>query len=122
MDADHLKILQHALGLDEYGRGNMYRNRFVTGAGGADHPTCMALVDLGFMTRRANVELFGGDDIFTVTEAGKRAAVRESPAPPKLSPGKQRYEAYLAADTGATFGEWLKAKSRARQIEKEAYP
>ena len=36
------------------------------------------------MTRRANVELFGGDDIFTVTEAGKRAVVAESPDEPAI--------------------------------------
>lgn len=117
MDASQLQILQHTLGLDEYGRGTMYRNRFVTDAGGKDHPICMTLVDLGFMTRRANVELFGGADIFTVTEIGKRAAVAESPAPPKLTAGQQRYRAYLAADSCWSFGDWLKMKSRHRAQE-----
>ena len=84
MIAEQLHILQHSLGLDRYGRGTMYRNRFVTGAGSIDHPACLALVDQGFMTRRANVELFGGDDIFTVTEAGKRAVVAESPDEPAI--------------------------------------
>ena len=112
-----LHILQHALGLDEYGRGTMYRNRFVTGAGSIDHPACLALVEQGFMTRRANVELFGGDDIFTVTDAGKIAVVANSPVPPKLTPSQQRYQAYLDADSSETFGDWLKMKSRQKAME-----
>lgn len=90
MNADQLHILQHSLGLDGYGRGTMYRNSFVTGAGSTDHPACMALVAKGFMTRRANVELFGGDDIFTVTEAGKRAVVAESPDEPASKPSGEQ--------------------------------
>jgi len=82
MNAEQLHILQHSLGLDRYGQGTMYRNSFVTGAGCADHRACMALVARGFMTRRARVKLFGGDDIFTVTDAGKRAVAAESPAAP----------------------------------------
>ncbi|SOC46256.1 hypothetical protein SAMN05892877_12176 [Rhizobium subbaraonis] len=88
MDAKQLHILQHSLGLDQYGRGTMYRNRFVTGEGSKDHADCMALVEQGYMSRVANVALFGGSDCFTVTEAGRRAAVTESPAAPKLSPGR----------------------------------
>lgn len=116
MDAKQLHILQHSLGLDEYGRGNMYRNRFVTGEGSKDHADCMALVDQGYMSHVANVALFGGDDCFTVTEAGKRAVLAESPAPPRLSPGQQRYQAYLDADSSLSFGDWLKMKSRQRAM------
>jgi hypothetical protein len=61
----------------------MYRNRFVTGEGSTDHPICVQLTTLGFMTRRKNVEMFGGSDFFQVTEAGKQAAVAHSPKPPK---------------------------------------
>jgi len=110
-----LDILQHSLGLDEYGRGSFYRNRFVTGAGGKDHAYCMELTAMGFMTRRANVELFDGDDIFTVTEEGKRAAVENSPSPPKLSRGQKRYQDWLDYDGSMSFIDYLKWKSRERQ-------
>jgi hypothetical protein len=42
-----LHILQHSLGLNEYGRGTFYRNRFVTGEGSIDRLLCMELVELG---------------------------------------------------------------------------
>ena len=84
MDAKQLHVLQHSLGLDQYGRGSMYRSHFVTGEGSIDHPICMQLVALGFMSRRANVELCGGSDVFNVTEAGKQATIANSPKPLKL--------------------------------------
>lgn len=82
MNAEQLHILHYSLGLDQRSRGTMYRNRFATGAGSADYPACMALVAQGFMARRAKVETFGGDDVFTVTETGKRAVAAESPDEP----------------------------------------
>jgi len=69
-----LHILQHSLGLDEYGRGTFYRNRFVTGEGSIDRLLCMELVELGYMKHYPAVEMFGGSDGFVVTEEGKRAA------------------------------------------------
>ncbi|WP_313666176.1 hypothetical protein [Shinella sp.] len=108
MNSKLLDILQRSLGLDEYGRGTFYRNRFVTGEGSTDHPLCMELVELGYMERFAAVELFGGSDAFTVTEEGKRAAVAESPAPPKISRSKQRYLDFLAYDGSMTFMEYLR--------------
>jgi hypothetical protein len=80
MTSEQLHILQHSLGLDRHGRGEMYRNHFVTGEGSKDHPACMALTKAGLMRRRANVELFGGDDIFAVTDEGKAAVVQHSSA------------------------------------------
>ena len=115
MTPKQLEILQHSLGLDEYGRGTMYRNRFVTGEGSKDHSDCLALVEDGFMQRRANVALFGGADIFTVTEAGKKAAIENSPAPPKISAGQQRYLDWLAADCSMSFINWLRWKQRQRR-------
>ena len=108
MNSKLLHILQHSLGLDEYGRGTFYRNRFVTGEGSVDHPLCMELVGLGYMTRYPAVVLFGGSDAFTVTEEGKRAAVAESPAPPKVSRSKQRYLDFLAYDGSLTFMEYIR--------------
>src|SRR6478609_3022343 len=48
MDCKQLHILQHSLGLDEHGRGTMYRSHFVTGEGSKDHADCMALVEAGY--------------------------------------------------------------------------
>ncbi len=47
MTVRQLEILQHALGVDEYGRGQMYRNHFC--AGGSDEDICRELVALGYM-------------------------------------------------------------------------
>ncbi len=67
-------ILRHSLGIGGDGRGREYRNYFVTGQGSDDYPHCMALVDAGLMTRRNGGRMFGGDDIFHVTDAGRAAA------------------------------------------------
>ena len=104
-----LHILQHSLGVDQYGRGNQYRNYFVTGEGSTDFPLCSELVAMGLMQDRGTQSMCGGDHVFHVTEAGK-AAVREfSPAPPKLNRAQRRYQAFLRADCGMTFGQYLKA-------------
>ncbi|MFJ1307925.1 hypothetical protein [Agrobacterium sp. P15N1-A] len=115
MTPAHLNILQHSLGLDQYGRGTFYRNGFVTGAGGSDHAHCMELTAMGLMSRRAKVELFGESDVFTVTEEGKRAAVANSPSPPKLSRGQQRYQDWLDYDSDMSFIDYVKWKSRQRK-------
>lgn len=108
MIPEQLHILQHSLGLDEYGRGTMFRNHFVTGEGSRDHPHCIALVEAGMMRRHADHPLAGGDDVFTVSDRGKRAVIEKSPAPPKLSRSQQRYRDFLAYDSGVTFGDYLK--------------
>lgn len=112
MDANQLHILQHSLGLDEYGRGAFYRNHFVTGEGSADHANCLALVEVGYMGVRKRHPLAGGDDAFWATEAGKRAAREHSPSPPKLTRGQQRYQAWLDYDGSMSFIEYLKWKSQ----------
>lgn len=110
-----LHILQHSLGVDQYGRGRRYRNHFVTGEGSTDYPDCCALVDAGLMVKQRGSPLTGGDDAFFVTDAGKRHVSENSPAPPKLTRSQQRYQAYLDADGELTFGEWIKAATAARQ-------
>ncbi|RWC28127.1 MAG: hypothetical protein EOS70_27845 [Mesorhizobium sp.] len=115
MKPAHLHILQHSLGLDQYGRGTSTRDHFVTGEGSEDHAACVELVELGFMIRRAAVEMFGGDDFFRVTPAGKKAAIENSEAPPKVSRSKQRYADYLYEDSCRPFGDWLKWKERQRR-------
>lgn len=117
MDAKQLHILQHSLGLDQYGRGTMYRSHFVTGEGSKDHADCMALVEAGYMGVRKGHPLAGGDDGFWVTEVGKHAAVANSPAPPKLTRSQQQYQDYCAADSSLSFIDWLKMKARRRATE-----
>jgi hypothetical protein len=112
MSEAQLHILQHSIGADEYGhivRGGG-RNYFVTGEGSDDYPHCMALVSAGLMTRRAGSAISGGDDIFHVTEAGRKYVAEHSEQPPKLTASQRRYQAYLDADTCMTFGEWLKCR------------
>ncbi len=106
-----LHILQHSLGVDQYGRGKQYRNHFCTGEGSLDHPTCNDLVERGLMKVRRSVEMYGGMDVFFVTEAGRAWMAENSPVPPKLSRSKQRYQDFLESDSGLQFGEWLKARS-----------
>lgn len=116
MDAKILHILQHSLGLDQYGRGDQYRNHFVTGEGSIDHPICTEAVERGLMEcRRKGYELYGGDDVFAVTPAGKQWMAENSPRPPKLTRAQARYQDYLDADSCESFGEWLRRKFRKAQ-------
>lgn len=103
-----LHILQHALGLDQHGQGTSNRNHFVTGPDSVDFDACTALVDAGLMTRRPDNALTGGDDLFTVTDAGRQHVRATSPKPPKLTRGQRRWRAYCAADSSLTFGQWLR--------------
>ena len=103
---EQLAILQHALGVDQYGQGRMYRNHFC--AGGDDERICRELVALGLM----RVFAPNGDILpyynCAVTEAGKQAVRDHSPKPPKLTRSQQRYRRFLEADTGYSFREWLR--------------
>ena len=104
MTHKQLQILQHALGLDQYGQGKMYRNHFC--AGGDDEATCRELVAMGYMETftRSYLPYYN----CTVTDAGKEAVRRESPPAPKLTRAQRRYRDYLRADTGRGFMEWLR--------------
>lgn len=113
MAPEHLHILQHSLGVDQFGRGKQYRNHFVTGEGSDDWPHCMALVKAGLMVRQKGGELTGGDDAFFVTDAGKQAMAEHSPARPKESAGKRRYREWIEADCNLSFMEWLKRRRAA---------
>ena len=110
-----LHDLQHALGLDTYGRGPMYRHHFVTGPCSDDYADCMALVDLGLMVRHPASPLTGGDDCFIVTDLGKTVATDQSPAPPKRSRSQERYERYLHVSdiNGLSFREFLDTERKA---------
>jgi hypothetical protein len=109
----HLQILQHSIGADKHGRivRGGGRNHFVTGDGSRDHPLCMALVAAGLMTRRSGSAISGGDDIFHVTDEGKRYVAEQSPPPPKLTRSQRRYQEFLDSDSGYSFGDWLRASA-----------
>ena len=110
-----LHILQHALGLDDYGRGKSYRDHFVTGPGCDDWELCEEHLKAGRMTRRGPHELYGDSYCFTVTDVGRDFVLEHSPAPPRMSASKKRYLTWLrVADVypDMTFGEWLKRRSK----------
>ena len=104
MTKDQLHILQHALGVDEYGLGEQYRNHYV---GGAEE--CRPLVDMGYMTEHKASEITGGDPLFTVTDKGKKAVKDESPKPPKITRSQQRMMDYrdFSDVNDCTFREFL---------------
>jgi hypothetical protein len=103
----YLEILQHALGLDQYGRGYCYRSHYVAGL--SDCVVCRELVVEGLMREGKAGPLTGGAPVFYVTRLGVSWVRENSPAPPKLSAGQKRYRAYLDEDSGLSFGEWLKS-------------
>lgn len=117
MTEKHLHVLQHALGVDEFGRGEQYRNFFC--AGGGDETLCRELIALGFMKQHATTEWLPYFNC-SVTDAGKAAVLAESPQPPKLSRAQQRYRRFIAADTGEKFGEWLKRSTAFKRNNQEA--
>lgn len=108
-----LHVLQHSLGVDQYGQGRQYRNHFC--AGGKDVEICRELVALGYMVERPASDLTGGSPLFFVSDAGKVAMSAESPAPPVLTRSQKRYREFLRADTGRKFIEWLKDQAEYRR-------
>lgn len=109
---NELGILQHSLGIDKYGRGNQYRNRFVTGPDGKDFAACQALTERGLMIDHGARDIFGGMHLFTVTPAGIDYVALNSPAPPpapapKLTHSQRRYQSYLHSECNESFGEYL---------------
>ena len=105
---DYLQILQHALGVDRYGRGTSDRNHFVTGPGSADFEACTHLVDANLMYRRDPTPISGGDYVFMVSMLGRSFVSTKSPPPPKLTRSQKRYQQYLDCSTGQSFKEWIK--------------
>lgn len=109
MDKAQLHILQHSLGLDQYGQGRQYRNHYVAGGKDIDH--CRELVGMGYMREHKMApELTGGGPCFVVTDRGFEAVALFSPAPPpppKVNSAKKRYLDHLRYDGGLTFAESL---------------
>ena len=105
-----LHILQHSLGLDQYGAGSQYRNHFVTGEGSTDFDDCRALVADKLMTESAGNALSGGDSVFRVTQKGVDFVALNSPKrppEPKLTRSQKRYREFLKDASGLSLREWL---------------
>lgn len=118
ISTDLLHILQHSLGLNQYGEGKQYRNHYVAGAD--DAAKCRELVAMGYMAEHPSSDLTGGAPLFQVTPAGIDAVALQSPAPPKLTRSQKRYRQYLDADCFESFWHFLRyeqAKKRGKIIE-----
>lgn len=103
-----LELLQHSLGVDQYGLGKQYRNYFATSPGGKDFDDCAALVAEGLMGDHGPHIGSGGMHYFEVTREGKQFVRENSPMPPKLTRSQKRYLEFMNSDCGMQFGEWLK--------------
>lgn len=110
--SERLHVLQHSLGLDQYGRGAGHRNYFVTSEGTTDWPICVAAVDDGLMTRTKGNPVTGGGDVFRVTPAGVAWVQMNSPKAPTLTRAQRNYREWLRSDCGMTFGQWIKCVPR----------
>lgn len=116
MNPEHLHILQHSLGCDEHGQSQTklrdegdgcfgyYRNRYVSDP----TPDLIAMVSAGLLEDRGAYDVAGGMHYYRVTAAGVAAMKQHSPKPPVLTRGQKRYREFLSADSGWTFGEFLK--------------
>jgi hypothetical protein len=113
MNPEQLHILQHSLGLDQYAQGKSYRNRYVCDP----QPNIDELVALGLMADRGPQPIADGMHCYQVTEAGMAAMYDASPLPPKRTRGQKRYDEFLRADLGMTFGEYLKTYHGKEQTE-----
>ena len=108
MEKELLHILQHSLGVDQYGQGKQYRNHFATEPGSKDFPQCQQLVDLGLMEDLGKNAIWGGMHCFVVTPKGIDSVALESPSPPKISRSKKRYQEYSRlADCFECFKDFL---------------
>lgn len=116
---DLLHTLQHSLGVDRFGRGEQYRNHFVTGEGSVDHPICMEAVERGLMERWPGTVLTGDDALFTVTDAGKAWVAENSPKPDRKQRARDKYSRFLDISDcvpDLTFGEFLRREKEFTRV------
>ncbi|AWI09987.1 hypothetical protein [Ereboglobus luteus] len=105
---EQIHILQHSHGVDQYGRGKQYRNRYIIGPECDGVADLVALVDAGLMIDHGPRKLAGGMHWFAVTQAGIDAVALQSPKPPELTRSQQRYKRYLeVADCFSSFRAFL---------------
>ncbi len=106
-----LNILQHALGLDQYGEGVPFRNHFVTGTGSRDYEDCCALVEAGLMApHNGGLLTDGRESCSTVPCEGKSYVATQSPRRPldvRIPGSPPRYRGYQEVRVGVTFADWI---------------
>ena len=107
-----LHILRHSIGIDDRGRGQEYRNRFVTDPSTPDGKMCQELCEAGLMQDDGQHALCGGMHVYSVTGFGKQIVRYNKPAERPSTASARRYQQFLGADTGMSFSEWLKARAR----------
>ena len=105
-----LQILQHTLGLDQFGRGTKYRNHFVSGEGHHDQAAIMEMVREGLMAehRVSGSALAGGSFCYYVTAAGEAFIAENSPKPPKLTQSQLRGERREFGECFESFRDFLR--------------
>lgn len=104
-----LHILQHALGVGDYGDKPSYRNNFVTGEGGSDYQICQALVKQELMKiQPMSKVLTGGDDCFIVTPRGiDYVAINSQKRPPETRKSKSKLRYARFREYGDGFDSFI---------------
>ena len=116
MEKELLYILQHSLGVDEYGQGNQYRNHFATEPQNDNFVLCEQLCEMELMQDHGTREIWGDMHCFSVTPKGVDVIALESPATPKISRSKKRYQEYLKiADCFESFRDFLRYDTARRR-------
>jgi len=103
-------ILRHALGINDDGHGNEYRNYFTSGPDCDNFAMLREMVAAGLMVERSS-DMLGSLSVFHCTENGKELARRDVVPAQKLTRSQKRYRAFLASPTAAPFGDWLRGLS-----------
>jgi hypothetical protein len=102
LTGEHLAILDHTV------------QRAARGLFCGDSPAMQDLVAAGLMESAGRVA-WCPDEYFRITAAGRQAWGAAQPERPKISRRKQRsrgrYEAWLRADSGMSFGDWLRGRA-----------
>ena len=105
LSPEHLHILRHSLGLDDAGHGTEYRNYYCAAV---ENDPCAALVLLGLMSAGRTIN--GGTcRYYHVTDKGKAVVAEHKPPEPILTRSQKRYRAWLSADLGISFREYLRS-------------
>lgn len=87
-----LAILQHSLGLNEFGEGSFFRNHFVVGPYGSDRENIKCLVNQSFMEKSPVLGALIGEDseCFHVTALGIDFVKKKSPTRARKTKSQQR--------------------------------
>ncbi|WP_140921036.1 hypothetical protein [Limnobaculum xujianqingii] len=99
-----IDLMQHALGISEHNRNDIYRNYFYVDG---RHSHWDELVTHGYATVQKAPAFTSGGVTYHCTERGRIAAICAIPEPEKLTGGKQKYNEYLRSECCESFAEWL---------------